>query len=313
MEPNQKKQGTFMLKTAMFREFLFAKVFAPVFAQLFAIAIAITTIITSTLAQAATPEYFAGIVKLSNCSASLVKFETSQPTDKGIILTNGHCVGDMTKSGRMIRPNQFVHNEDIDSMMGRYYATANFLNPKTGATIGKSAMRKILYATMTGTDMALLELEDTFADIEKKYSTLPLLISSKRSDIGDKVIVVSGYHRQAYHCAVEAIVPELLEGGYTMTESIRYARGCDTIPGTSGSPILNADLNLVVGVNNTGNEDGGMCNMNNPCQKWPGKPDEAVEGRAYGQQIDAVYTCLTADRKIDLSIKGCQLFGTTNP
>lgn len=260
--------------------------------------------------QAATPEYFAGIVKLSNCSASLVRYETSIDTDKAMILTNGHCTGSFTKSGNMPRPNQYIQDQEI---RGGFYNTASFLNAKTGAPIGRATLKRILYATMTGTDMALLQLDESYLDIEKKFSTKALTIASKRAEIGDKVFVVSGYHRETYHCAVEAIVPELEEGGYSMFESIRYARGCDTIPGTSGSPVLNADLNLVIGVNNTGNEDGGMCNMNNPCQKWPGKPDEAVQGRAYGQQINTVYSCLTADRKIDLNLKGCELFGAANP
>ena len=264
---------------------------------------------TFTNTQAAQPDYFASIIKLSNCSAALVQYETSVATDKAMILTNGHCTGDMTRSGRMPNPNQYFFDQEVKG----FYSTASFLNPKTGATIGRAALKRILYATMTGTDMALVQLDETYADIEKKFSVKPLALSSKRASIGDKVFVISGYHRQTYHCQVEAIVPELLEGGYSMYQSIRYANGCDTIPGTSGSPIVNADLNLVVGVNNTGSEDGGMCGMNNPCQKWPGKPDQAVQGRAYGQQIDMVYTCLTADRKIDLSLKGCQLFGASNP
>ena len=258
-------------------------------------------------AQAATPEYFAGIVKLSNCSGSLVKYESSLPTDKAMILTNGHCVGDFTKSGRMLGPDQYVHNQEI-SGWSKYYASINFLNPRTGANMGQAVMQRILYATMTGTDMALLELDETYADLERKYSAKALVISSQRALLNDKVFVVSGYHRKNYHCQVKAIVPELIEDDYHMFESIRYAQGCDTIPGTSGSPILNADLNLVVGVNNTGNESGRMCDMNNPCQKWPGKPDEAVRGRAYGQQINDVYSCLTTDRKIDLTMTGCKLF-----
>src|SRR5262245_54346215 len=45
---------------------------------------------------------FTAIVALSNCSGSLVRFTTSQPTDKAMVLSNGHCVGGFITAGDAI-------------------------------------------------------------------------------------------------------------------------------------------------------------------------------------------------------------------
>ena len=56
------------------------------------------------------------------------------------------------------------------------------------------------------------------------------------------------------------------EANWTFKDSIRYTDGCDTIGGTSGSPIIEAGTRTVIGVNNSANESGRKCTMNNPCE-----------------------------------------------
>ena len=63
----------------------------------------------------------------------------------------------------------------------------------------------------------------------------------------------------------------------------------------------------VVGVNNTGNENGKKCTMNNPCEVSTDGTITYEKGLSYGQQTSWLYTCLTAERKIDLEKSGCKL------
>src|SRR5262245_42280987 len=49
---------------------------------------------------------FEGIVALSNCSGSLIRFENSKDSDQGMILSNGHCL-----DGGFPRPGEFVTNQ----------------------------------------------------------------------------------------------------------------------------------------------------------------------------------------------------------
>src|SRR3546814_2272200 len=52
----------------------------------------------------------------------------------------------------------------------------------------------------------------------------------------------------------------------TLFRSVRYTSSCNTIGGTSGSPVIDDATGKVVAVNNTGNEDGARCTVNNPCE-----------------------------------------------
>jgi hypothetical protein len=100
----------------------------------------------------------------------------------------------------------------------------------------------------------------------------------------------------------------LKEAGWTSHDSIRYTQpGCATIGGTSGSPIIDAETREVVGVNNTGNENGRKCTMDNPCEVDEAGNVSVVYKAAYGQETFWIYSCLDAAQHLDLSVAGCLL------
>jgi V8-like Glu-specific endopeptidase len=120
--------------------------------------------------------------------------------------------------------------------------------------------------------------------------------------------VISGYWMRGYSCNIETFVPKLEEDGWVCEDSIRYSRpGCETIGGTSGSPVIRAGTRTVIGVNNTGNEDGEKCTMNNPCEIDKDGKIVFQKGYSYGQQTYWVYSCLNQYNEIDLKVPGCQL------
>lgn len=238
---------------------------------------------------------FEGIVGLSNCSGSLVRFEHSTDTDKAMVLTNGHCL-----EFGFPKPGTFVYGRASSR-------TFSLLNPR-GQSVGQATARKIMYSTMTGTDMTLYELRETFGEIYTRFNIRPLTMSSQHPSVNDPIEVISGYWKRGFTCAIEKFVHQLREDSYTNTDSIRYSRpGCETYGGTSGSPVILAGSRTVIGVNNTGNEDGQKCSMNNPCEIDEKGNISYQQGYSYGQQTYWVYSCLNSNKELDLNTPGCML------
>jgi V8-like Glu-specific endopeptidase len=269
-----------------------------VLASAAAVAAAAVSVVVAQTATAApskvTDVNFAGTVALSNCSGSVVKLTTSAPDDPALVLSNGHCLEEGFPSA-----GEVITNEPSSRSFTLLDATAN--------GIGTLHATKIVYATMTGTDVSLYQLDQTYAEIQSQYGIDALTLSDQHPTAGTAMTVVSGYWQQTYSCSIDGFVHELHEGDWVFTDSIRYTPECETIGGTSGSPIEDTATGTVIGINNTGNEDGGQCTINNPCEVDEAGNVTVHQGTNYGQQIYLFYGCLTAGSEIDLNQAGCQL------
>lgn len=236
---------------------------------------------------------FEGIVKLSNCSGSLVRFKGQPLNSKGIVLTNGHCV-----SRRFIAPGKKIVNQRDTRRMK--VATTDMRFHSIRAT-------RILYGTMTDTDAALIEIRETYEDLERK-GIRALELSDVRPTEETEIEVISGYWERGYSCSIDQFIPQLLEAGWTFTDSLRYSSpGCETIGGTSGSPVIEKDTRTVIAINNTGNESGRECTMNNPCEVDELGNRTVIKGASYGQQTYWFYDCINKDFEIDLNQPNCKL------
>ncbi|SFO48771.1 Trypsin-like peptidase domain-containing protein [Actinomadura madurae] len=237
---------------------------------------------------------FTGIVALSNCSGSLVRGPRSRDTDAALVLTNGHCLeSGMPKAGEVV----------VDRRSSR---TFTLLDPSGGRTLGSLRATKIEYATMTDTDVTVYRLDTTYAAIRRRYGVPALRLSTARPADGTPIRVVSGYWRTIYGCAIDATVYRLREAGWTWKDSIRYTPRCRTIHGTSGSPVIDVRTRDVVGVNNTGNDDGERCTFNNPCEVDRTGAVTVRHGSHYGQQTYLLARCLGAGNDVVLG-GGCAL------
>ena len=204
------------------------------------------------LVAAAETYDYSGIVSLSNCSGSLVRFDDSLPEDKAMVLTNGHCV-------KMIDPGVVLK----DQAVSRSFTILG----KTAKALGSIRADRLLFATMTKTDMALYRVRESYLDIEEDFGIVALTLARSAPVLDSEIEVLSGYWKRGYSCNVEAIVPKLQEGNWFFADSVRYSRpGCNVIGGTSGSPVVQAGTRTVVAVNNTINENGRRCLQNNPCE-----------------------------------------------
>ncbi len=238
---------------------------------------------------------FTAIVALSNCSGALVRFTTSRADDKAMVLSNGHCRTGFVTAG--------------DAVVGEPSSRTFSLLSSNGKTkIATLRASELMYATMTGTDITLYRLTLTNAQITARYGVTPLTIADHHPDAAAPVRIVSGYWRKIYACAIDRFVYQLREGTWTFNDSIRFSQpGCETIGGTSGSPIIHATTGLVVGINNTGNEDGALCTLNNPCEVDEHGATTAEKGANYGQELHQIYTCLGAENELELDRAGCRL------
>ncbi|WP_446664642.1 S1 family peptidase [Flexivirga sp. B27] len=257
---------------------------------------------TQTTSQSTTvaSDSLAGTIALDNCSGSLVRYAQSEGGDKALMLTNGHCYeGGMPEAGEVI-------TDQPSSRTGKLLNTA-------GDPVGTVTADTLLYSTMTGTDVSLYQLDATYDEITADTDIEPLTLASSKPTDKTAITVASGYWQRTWHCDVNGFVDTLKEADWTMHDSVRYSMpGCDILGGSSGSPVIDDASGEVVAVNNTINEGGEDCTMNNPCEVNEDGTTTATEGEGYAQQTYWITTCLTDDRKLDLSVEGCLLAKPAN-
>jgi V8-like Glu-specific endopeptidase len=160
---------------------------------------------------------------------------------------------------------------------------------------------------MTDTDVTIYQLTTTYASILSTYGISPLTVQNTHPTAGTAITVVSGYWKRTYACNIDGFAYRLKEGDWTWKDSVRYTSACQTIGGTSGSPVLDNATGQVVAVNNTGNEDGGTCTENNPCEVDANGAVTVREGINYAQEIYNIPACFTTGNKLNLSASSCTL------
>ncbi|QEU92145.1 trypsin-like serine peptidase [Streptomyces kanamyceticus] len=237
---------------------------------------------------------FAGTVALSNCSGSVVRSPKSKPDDPALVLTNGHCVeSGFPAAGEVI----------VDQPSTR---TFKLLDAKANDVATLTAS-KVSYATMTDTDVTIYQLTSSYRDITKKYGIKPLELSADHPVKGRAITVVSGYWKKTYSCDIDGFAYRLKEGEWTWKDSVRYTSACQTIGGTSGSPVIDHKTGKVAAINNTGNEDGERCTLNNPCEVDRKGNVTVRKDINYAQETYGIVPCVGKGSSIDLNRKGCKL------
>ncbi|MBC7386059.1 MAG: trypsin-like peptidase domain-containing protein [Cryobacterium sp.] len=238
---------------------------------------------------------FEGIVALDNCSGAIFRTSASRATDPALVMTNGHCL-----EFGMPNPGVVVTDKPSTRRFG-------VEDPKTSEILGSVHARKVMYSTMTTTDLTVYVLEESYADIFAKFKVRPFMLANRYPKIGEPINIISGYHHNGYTCKVDAIIPTLLEAEWTMHESIRFTPECKPIHGTSGSPIISRETGEIIGINNTGNDDGEMCTMDNPCEVSADGKKTVHQGIGYGEQTNWLFPCMATATDVDLNRKDCRL------
>ncbi|WP_328315669.1 S1 family peptidase [Streptomyces sp. NBC_00388] len=237
---------------------------------------------------------FAGTVALSNCSGSLVRMPNSQASDPGLVMTNGHCLETGFPSAGQVITNQS--------------STRSFtlLNASAG-TAGTLKANKVVYATMTDTDVTLYQLTKSYTQIQQSTGIAPLTLSSAHPVQGHAINVVSGYWKRVYSCSIDGFAYRLKEDQWTWKDSTRYTPQCQVIGGTSGSPVIDTTTGQVTAINNTINESGASCTLDNPCEVNEQGAVTVHQGIGYAQETYGIPACFTTGNKLNLSAAGCTL------
>ncbi|MGE7390909.1 S1 family peptidase [Streptomyces sp. NPDC004126] len=237
---------------------------------------------------------YAGTVALSNCSGSVVRTPNSQPGDPALVLSNGHCLETgFPAAGEVL----------VNRASSRTFSLLN----ASGSKVATLRASKIAYGTMTDTDVSLYQLTKTYAQIQSQYGIAALTLNDSHPAQGSSIKVVSGYWKRTYSCSVDGFAYRLKEGAWTWKDSVRYTSSCNTIGGTSGSPVIDTTTGKVVAVNNTGNEDGQRCTDNNPCEVDESGNVTVRQGINYAQQTYTLVPCIGPGNQIDLTRPGCTL------
>ncbi|MBC2933652.1 serine protease [Nocardioides sp. zg-1228] len=238
---------------------------------------------------------FAGTARLPGCSGAVVRWPAALDADPAVVLTNGHCVRSPFLGAREVLVDERSRTP-IELLDGR------------GEVALTTRAARLQYATMYRTDVALLTLRRTYADLAAAGVT-PLSLAAAGPARGDRVRIPSGYWREQRGCRTAGTAYRLHEQRWDWWDSIRLpARGggCAIRGGYSGSPIVARATGLVVGVANTAWVGGRRC-VDSACE-------ESRRGRVvvrrhmnYGQQTWWLLTCLDAGRTFDLDVPGCRL------
>jgi hypothetical protein len=246
-------------------------------------------------ARAATdPGRFAGTARLPSCSASVVRWPAALDTDRAVVLSNGHCVRSPFLGARDVLVDE------------KRWTRIELLDGAGGLALTARAVR-LQYASMYRTDISVLQLRETYADLAAAGVT-PLSLASRGPSRGDEVRIPSGYWREQRACTTTGTAYRLHEREWDWWRSIRLPAldGCDIRGGYSGSPIVSRETGLVVGVANTGYVGGRRC-VDSACEEDERGRVVMRKNMNYGQQTWWLLTCLDAGRTFDLDTPGCRL------
>lgn len=177
----------------------------PLLAALSTLAIAGAGVAPAVAAPQVTPKAaavtvnFAGTVSLSNCSGSVIRFPGSADTAPALVLTNGHCL----ETG-FPEPGEVITGQSSSRTFG-------LLN-SAGTKVATLRANRVVYSTMTDTDVTIYRTTTTYAAIKSAYNISPLTVSATHPTAGTAIKVVSGYWKTIYSCNVDGFVYRLKEG-----------------------------------------------------------------------------------------------------
>ncbi len=247
------------------------------------------------------PQAFEGSADFSNCSGFLLRPQARELSKKAWVLTNGHCVTNWL--GRMqLKPGQAFGPRSA----GRDVALVTRAGVKTAFRT-----QRLIYATMTGTDLAVYELAESYQQLERMGISAFELTTEAPVD-GLKVTLFSAHKDRSFSCAIDAVLAGLREGGFEFKDSLRLTDECQQSNGTSGSPMVISGTRQVVAINNSYNKQGRACTDHNPCEIDEDGDVSVFHGARYAQQVLPLASCLQQG-ELELGLAGCQLTRPSRP
>lgn len=254
----------------------------------------------------------ASMLQPLRCSGAFMTFVDRPGSSRALVLASGHCAG----QGAVKVPRKdgtFTNILDVGEVLTRV-ADNRWLTLETGRSEEPRVCVKsdeIAFATLTETDIMILQLTETYEQIVSRTGLEPLVVSRDTAfPDGLDVHVPSSLIQIAEQCQVEATVEKIKEDRWLWTPVIRMGRECSLFPhGASGAPLVRLDKTEIIGVFGTASDaNAPPCALNNPCEVGnDGTTRAGTQSQGYAHFVHKLYTCLDSDRNVDLNVPGCLL------
>jgi V8-like Glu-specific endopeptidase len=228
-----------------------------------------------------------------NCTAFLWNSRT-HAVGPATVITNGHCVQDFASKATAF---EVITNQILDRPMAVSFPFFFDQIEETTVYNGK----KIVYASMNAVDIAIVELDVTWEQLEQ-VGLRPLTLASEPAIVGAPLKVIGiplggidpseQYLRQML-CKQEGKV-DLVEWHWHWFDSQR--NNCaNIVKGNSGSPVLN-NLGQVVSLLNTTSVGAisESCYMGNPCEVQSDKT-ALVPNKSYAVGLERLPKCFDGE------------------
>lgn len=233
---------------------------------------------------------YGGVVTIelaSRCTAALI--ETGVDDAAAYLITNGHCAGlDGDPANRTV-----IDDEAFGE--ATFFQTAD----TPDADRLRVAAERVEYASMRGTDIAIVRLDATLGDL-RKAGAVPLPIASAPGDVGSDVVNIAAptddvdddeWVLRRGACTLGSTV-DVIEHTWLWLAAQRT--DCPGVRGgSSGSPLI-ADGEIVSLINTTNTgipvERGDTCYLGKPCE-IDGDAAVFVPDSSYGVHVAGVGDC----------------------
>jgi hypothetical protein len=236
-----------------------------------------------------------------HCTASLIAGSTTPPVNSpALILTAGHCINDNMTA------NEVVIDQPAGSEWS--YTPAYFID--TPSQHVRVAVDRVVYATMKGADLAVLQLNATYGQMAAR-GVHPLRLE-RASAVPDTpielvhipVVGVPGdeqfLRRSVCHTLTSAT--PVFESYFPWFWTATMPNDCEGVAGgTSGSPVFNLGYSAIIGVLNTTVTPGySGCGLGRPCEPTD-SGDFSREQASYAITVDRIADTLKEDGTLDVS------------
>ena len=251
------------------------------------------------------PEWSYANVRVDNmlgwCSGIIFKMPNMTDDQKALVLTNGHCIG-YGSYNRFFPDDReiFINfNIPISQTIILYSSDSEWAFD----------YKKILFATTTAVDLAIIELETTYKTLKEKNYTV-YSIARELPRLGTIMEFYTYGHNKTDICEVDKIIPTLKEGAWTWNDSIRMKANeeCRFISGQSGTAGIEPSSGLVYGLANTGYEGGTPCSFGNPCEVDKEIISTGEIDQSYGVSVAPLYDCYDDNQAVfNFNLESCSL------
>jgi hypothetical protein len=239
------------------------------------------------------------------CSGSIFAPHGYDKNQKALVITNGHCTGMGSLSvygGTYLSTTERLNFVEAPNT----YLVLFKKNAAEGEVdINANNTARLLVATMYKKDLAIYEIEYSYAQLEE-FGYFPLILGSKVPELKSQVVYHSSAWGSQVSCQLEAYADMVIEGFWVWNNVMRLTGdNCHAQGGASGSPVLDAEGKLVA-LMNTMYEGGQKCTVMNPCERERDSGNASVHnGAVYAIPVVDLNACFVSSKKLDL--KRCNL------